>query len=247
MAAWNALLIGLLALQPPHAPMSFGTAGPAITYVVLGDSTAAGVGAAYEDGIAVGTARHLGGRFRVTMHNFGVSGAQIEDVAEEQVDQAVRVKPDVVLISAGANDVTHLSSIPSMREDLRDIVTKLRSANPDVRIVVTGAPDMGSPPRIPWILRWLTSLRTRLVNRMVEVETASLGLEWARIAARTGPLFRADRSLFHPDRFHPNARGYATWIAVLNDALDRALDASKRGSPPARARPRTAPSPSVVL
>jgi len=50
---------------------------------------------------------------------------------------------------------------------------------------------------------------------------------FAPIGEETGPLFRADRTLFHPDMFHPNERGYATWIPVLDAALREAL-----GSPP---------------
>jgi lysophospholipase L1-like esterase len=45
----------------------------------------------------------------------------------------------------------------------------------------------------------------------------------APIDARTGPLFRADRSLFAADDFHPSAAGHATWVPVIEAALDRAL------------------------
>ncbi len=45
--------------NPSPAPREFGTSGPKFVYVVLGDSTAAGQGAAYDKGIAVQTARHL--------------------------------------------------------------------------------------------------------------------------------------------------------------------------------------------
>lgn len=204
-------------------PVTFGTSGPALTYVVLGDSTAAGVGAPYDQGIAIQTAMHLAAARRVTLHNFGVSGARMRDVLEKQVPQAVAVKPDLVLMSVAANDVTHLTSIPSMRRRLREITARLRAANPAVTIVVTGAPDMGSPPRIPWILRGTASVRAKLVNRMFKSEAGPLRLVFAPIAERTGPLFRRDRTLFDADRFHPNARGYATWIAVLDETLARAI------------------------
>lgn len=217
-----ALLLATLQLQGTP-PRSLGTSGELIRYVVLGDSTAAGVGAAADDSIAVLTARHLALTRRVTMRNLGVSGARMRDVLEQQVPEAEAFRPDLVLISAGANDVTHLTPIPSMRRRLRQTVGRLRAVNPAVRIVVTGAPDMGSPPRIPWGLRWVASLRTRMVNRMFVAEARKLDLVFAPIAERTGPLFRRDHSLFHADRFHPNSRGYATWAAVLNEALTVAV------------------------
>ncbi len=223
MGLAHALFLATLQLHAVPAPLAFGSSGPMIRYVVLGDSTAAGLGAPYEDGIAVRTARHLGETGEVTMHNFGVSGARMRDLAELQLPQAEALSPNLVLLSAAANDVTHLTSIPSMRRRLREVVGRLRAANPDVRIVVTGAPDMGSPPRVPWVLRWAASLRTNMVNRMFRAEATNLRLVFAPIAEQTGPQFRRDRTLFHADRFHPNARGYATWVAVLNHALREAL------------------------
>lgn len=207
----------------PRAPMTFGSSGPTLQYVVLGDSTAAGIGGTYESGIAVSTARELAKRNTVVMTNFAVTGARIRDVREGQVEAAARLRPDVVLLSVGANDVTHLTSVPSMREDLHAIVQALAAANPHVRIVATGSPDMGSPPRIPWLLRGIATCRTNQVNRMFRLESARHQLEFAPIADVTGPQFRRDRSLFASDRFHPNDRGYATWVPVLNEALARAL------------------------
>lgn len=203
--------------------MTFGSSGPALKYVVLGDSTAAGIGGTYESGIAVSTARELATRNTVVMTNFAVSGARMRDVRGRQLEAAARLAPDVVLLSAGANDVTHLTRVRSMREDLRAIVQTLTAANPDVKIVITGSPDMGSPPRIPWLLRGIASCRTKQVNRMFREEAARYQLEFAPIAEATGPLFRRDRSLFASDAFHPNDRGYATWVPVLNEALARAL------------------------
>jgi lysophospholipase L1-like esterase len=171
----------------------------------------------------VATATYLGRNQRVTMHNFGVSGARMRDVRRLQLPLAEAIRADVVLLSAAANDVTHLSRIGGMRDDLRAIVRRLRLANPAVKIVITGSPDMGSPPRIPRLLRGLATRRTESANRMFRSESADLDLTFAPIAARTGSLFRKDPTLFHADRFHPNDRGYATWIIVLNEALTAAL------------------------
>lgn len=205
-----------------RVPTTFGSSGRKLTYVVLGDSTAAGIGGTYSSGIAVATARHLAQHNTITMTNLGVSGARMSDVRKLQLPVAEALRPDIVLLSAGANDVTHLTEIRSMRNDLRAIVTALRAANADVTIVITGSPDMSSPPRVPRLLRRLAAWRTKQVNRMFRSEAGSYDLDFAPIADVTGPLFRKDRSLFANDRFHPNDRGYATWNAVLNEALMQA-------------------------
>lgn len=222
MLAFAFLLAATVAASPREA-RTFGESGPPLRYVVMGDSTAVAVGGTYENGYAVATARELARTHRITLTNLGISGARMRDLREEQLPHAEALRPDVVLIAAGANDVTHLTRIASMRDSLRVIVTRLRAANPNVRIVITGSPDMGSPPRIPRLLRGLAGRRTESVNRMFREEAARLKLTFAPIADETGPLFRRDRSLFDADRFHPNDRGYATWIPVLNAALARAL------------------------
>ena len=213
------LLLVLTQVPSIRPPQAFGDSGTPTLYVVLGDSTAAGVGAPYDQGIAVLTAKHLGESRRVTLHNFAVSGARIRGVLEQQLPSAEALKPDIVLMAVGANDVTHLTSIPSMRKRFREIIDRLRSVNPRVQVVITGSPDMGSPPRIPWLLRGTASLRAKLVNRMFRGESERLNVVLAPIAERTGPLFRRDRTLFDADRFHPNARGYATWVEVLKEVL----------------------------
>jgi lysophospholipase L1-like esterase len=209
--------------NPSREAVRFGDTGRALTYVVMGDSTAAGEGAPYSQGIAVGTATALAADHRVTMTNLGVSGARIKDVVNDQLAASIRLHPDLVLLSVAANDVTHLTSVGAMESSLRSIVHALKTANPNMAIIVTGSPDMGSPPRIPRLLRGLASRRTEAINRMFRKVAAEEQLTFAPIADATGPLFRKDRSLFADDRFHPNARGYATWIRVLNEAIARAL------------------------
>jgi lysophospholipase L1-like esterase len=212
--------------NPSRAPVSFGEEGSAFTYVVMGDSTAAGQGAPYPQGIAVGTAESLAKTRRVTMTNLAVSGARIKDVLDDQLHAAARLRPDLVLLSVGANDVTHLSSVAAMRSRLLHVVRGLKIANPAAIIVLTGSPDMGAPPRIPALLRGLASRRTEAVNEMFRRVAAEEHLTFAPIADVTGPFFRKDRSLFDTDRFHPNARGYATWIPVIDQAFVDALHAS---------------------
>lgn len=204
-------------------PQSFGADGPRVIYAVLGDSTAAAVGATAEEGIAVGTARSLATGRRVEMTNFGVSGARAGDVLRLQLPAAEALRPDIVLLAVGANDVTHLTPLRSVRRSIEQVVDRLKRANPNVVIVVTGSPDMGSPPRIPRLLRPIASWRTRGINRVFEAEVRRSGVTLAPIAAETGPLFRRDRTLFDADRFHPNARGYATWIPVIDRAFVEAL------------------------
>ena len=211
---------------PSQAPRAFGHGSrPALRYVVLGDSTATGRGAPYERGIAVASARHLAAatRRRVTLVNLAASGARMEDVRRDQLPEAMRLRPAVVLVAAGANDVTALTRVGAVGDDLRRIADGLRAARCDVAIVVTASPDVGSAPRLAQPLRAVAGWRTRRLNDALEDVVRDRRLVLAPIAERTGRRFRADRSLFAADGFHPSARGYGTWTAVIEPALDRAL------------------------
>lgn len=209
--------------QPRRAPSAVETfgSGDALHYLVLGDSTAVGVGGTYANGIAVASARHLAasGR-RVVMKNVGVSGAQMADVRREQLPRVGGFRADVVLLAAGANDVTHLTTARSLERDLRRVIEALVAINPEVRIVMTGAPDMSTPPRIPRLLQGLAGWRTKVLNRVFRAQAERARVTFAPIAEHTGPLFERDETLFDRDQFHPNDRGYATWVPVINRALD---------------------------
>ena len=209
--------------NPSALPQHFGGPGEPLLYVVMGDSTAAGRGAPYEEGIAVQTARHLAQSRPVTLVNVAVSGAKIGDVVRDQLPAVLRLKPDLVLLAVGANDATHFTSGRNIAADLTTTLTHLAAACPGVRVVLTGSPDVGTARRFAQPLRWLAGVETVRVNAVMEPVGRQHGAIWAPIALATGPLFARDPSLFAPDRFHPNARGYATWLPTLNAALDAAM------------------------
>lgn len=214
---------------PPRADaeIRLSGSGEPLAYLILGDSTAVNVGGTAGNGIAVETAKHLASSRRVSMKNLAVSGAQISEVLDEQLPRLDGFRPDVVLLDVGANDVTHLTSARSLERDLEKIIESLIAIHCDAKIVVTGAPDMSTPPRIPRLLRGISGWRSDVLNRVFRREVERYGLTFAPIAEETGPLFARDRSLFSEDEFHPNDRGYQTWIDVINPALDRALTSQK--------------------
>lgn len=206
----------------PRGPEVFGS-GPPIAYVVLGDSTSIGQGSDYDQSIARGTARHLAETHTVTLYNFGVSGARAADVQNKQLQQALKVHPDIILVDVSANDVTHLTPPQAVRNSLQQVIKQLRQENADSKIVLTGSPQMGSIPRFPWPLGQLARSRTAAINREVIALAQQTDVTFAPVAGETGPVFDTHPEYFAQDNFHPNAEGYAVWIPTLNRALDAAL------------------------
>jgi lysophospholipase L1-like esterase len=208
----------------PREPKLLGS-GPALTYVVMGDSTSIGQGTDYSHSYALASAEHLAVNYRVKFINVGISGATAKSVLNIQLPQAVKYKPDVVLLAVGANDATHFTSGKSIQTSLQHIIDGLKQANCKVRIVVTGSPAMDSVSRFPWPAKQLMGLRTKQVNAAFAPVIKQNDLTFAPIAAKTRAAFLADPTLFAADKFHPDARGYDLWKPVINQALDQALKA----------------------
>lgn len=193
--------------------------GPPLTFVVMGDSTAIGQGAEYEQSIAVQSAQFLAENYSVELTNLGVSGATTRDVKEEQLAEAVSLTPDVVLLAIGANDVTHFSNANQTKLALQTIITTLQDTNSSVDVILTGSPEMGSVDRFPKLTQWIAHQRVLQLNEAFDRVAANTGAVRLPIAEKTGPLFDQNPQLFAADKFHPNATGYATWQPIINDAL----------------------------
>lgn len=207
----------------PRQPQAIGQGGM-LTYAVLGDSTAVGQGGQYDKGIAVETAHFLANKgYRVRMHNFAVSGSRVADVLHKQATPAADIRPDVVLLAVGANDVTHLSRLSDVRRDMLQIIHKLQAANPTVKIIMTGSPEMGSVPRFVQPTKWLAKVRTKSINNVFDQIAREKGALRAPIAETTGPIFMKHPELFASDKFHPLDAGYAVWLPVLNHSLEQII------------------------
>jgi lysophospholipase L1-like esterase len=212
----------VLAPTIPRQPVTTGS-GPKLTYVVMGDSTSIGQGSDYPSSIGPKTTAVLANDHTVTYVNVGISGATVKSMREQELAKAVSYKPDVVLLSVGANDVTHLTKTSAIADNLSHVISSLIASNCNVKLVFTGSPEMGSVPRFPWPLKQYAEHRTAVVNATFESVISQHQLTFAPIAANTGSFFKAHPELFASDKFHPLAGGYAEWLPTLNTALAEAL------------------------
>lgn len=206
----------------PRDPLSLGSGKP-LTYVVMGDSTSISQGSNYDKGYALASARHLALHYKVTFVNTGISGATTKTVLDDQLKKAVSYKPDVVLVAVGANDATKFTGSNSVKDSAQKIIDGLKQVNPNVHIIMTRSPAMDSVTRFPFISKWVMGLRTKQVNAAFATIIEKNHVTLAPIAEKTRAAFLADPSLTAPDKFHPNARGYALWTPVIIGAVDEAL------------------------
>ena len=238
LAIGAAVLIGIeivVALRRDYLPTepalklddTFGDPGDEeITLVVMGDSTAAGLGArepahSYPQVLA---RRLASDGYRVDLRVFGLSGARVKDVLDDQLPQALEVDPDYVFIGIGANDVTHLTSLGEVRSDMKDVLRTLDELT-EAETVIAGAPDMRAPAFYE-PLRSLAGWRGRQVTETIEEVGREEDVAVVELAKETGPKFGADSERFHSsDDFHPSADGYLLWADAIYPVLQKTVEA----------------------
>jgi acyl-CoA thioesterase-1 len=185
----RALLVGALLALLVIVP-SAGGAEPVI--VVLGDSLTAGFGLTPDEAFPAVLEQKLrreGYHDRVV--NAGVSG-DTTGAGLRRVDWVLRSQPAIAIVALGANDGLRHQSVAAMRENLIEIVRRLRAAG--ARVLLTG---MRVPPNYgPEYTRAFAAVFPD-VARTTGVPLAPFLLDGVAGEAR----------LNQPDGIHPTAEG----------------------------------------
>lgn len=219
-----ALLVGAeiwLALRREYLPTepalsiegTYGSGRP-LRFVVLGDSTAAGLGTDEANSYPTVLAKRLAeDGYRVELTSLGVSGARVKDVLEEQVPGAVALRPDLVFVGIGANDATHLTRLSSIKRDMTEAITQLQDSG--AVVVVAGAPDMRAEAFYE-PLRSIAGWRGSQVADVIEEAARERNVPVVPLAELTGRFFEHDPAAHYAeDEFHPNALGYRRWADAI--------------------------------
>ncbi|MBW3637689.1 MAG: SGNH/GDSL hydrolase family protein [Armatimonadetes bacterium] len=194
---------------------------PLLTYLVLGDSTAAGWGAGqlnrtYPHQVAQAVAAR-GHRVRVV--NVAVGGARLSDVLKHQLGAIQRERPDLITLSAGANDATHFTSPDDYARELRAVVAALQNSTAK-QILMADVPDMFQAPALPLPLAIATNWRARRLN--VALTKALRGSKIRRVELyKKGKLiYRLNPNFYAADLFHPSGAGYGVWARLFIGSLE---------------------------
>ncbi len=172
-------------------------------WVVLGDSTAQGIGAPSYDQGYVGQLRaaldeHSSTPWRVL--NLSRSGARAADVVETQLPrlEAIEPPPELVTCAIGANDMVP-TPLPEVLASLREIMRRL----PDGAVIATIPQGLRPPKAVE-------------VNEVIRDEAPEAGLVVADVWAHTGPPWQGKLAA---DGFHPGLAGYTNWTKAFAEAL----------------------------
>jgi len=223
-AAAVTAVVALVAGCAPRGPLALPRSAKApMLYVALGDSTVEGVGATSEAATYVARihTRLRGVYPRAAVINLGVGGATSADVVADQLDRAILLRPNLVTVSIGPNDIT--GRVPEADYE-RNVETIFRRLTGEIRavVVVNLLPDLAVTPRFrgketePAVARLTVEFNAALARqgRRYGVEVVDLyGPSRAEIPRRP--------ELLAADGYHPSDSGYARWAELLWAGVER--------------------------
>jgi lysophospholipase L1-like esterase len=178
-------------------------------WVVLGDSTAQGLGASspyggYVGQVLAGLRERTGQSWQVL--NLSKSGSVLGDVIGTQLPR-VPAGADLVTCGVGMNDI--LYTVPGkLFTDLRELVARVPEGTVLLDLPVpAGVWGVIGRASVPYIAR---------INRVLHQAAAQRGLPVARVSDQfTSPW----RGKFARDNFHPSQDGYRDWSRALLSAI----------------------------
>ena len=186
----------------------------ALRYIALGDSYTIGTGVGYRDRWPDQLVAALGPNEPTIdlVANLGVNGYTTGDLIRHELPALDRLRPEVVTLLIGVNDVVRGIATTAYVANLRTILDELVGrvgaerivtvAVPDYTVAPAGA-DYGDPAqRHDGIVAANTAMAREAADRgvaFVDIFDVSL-------------LARDDRTLVAADGLHPSGRQYGLWV-----------------------------------
>ena len=189
---------------------------PLINLLMLGESTAAGVGVQHIDEALMGQiAQHLHGLTQraIKWSVIGKNGATASSIRRELLPQVKPLPVDIIFLTLGVNDTVRLRSSQRFARDLSALIMATRASFGHTPIILTGVPDMGNMPVLPFPLRSVLGSRAKMLAH----SSQQLATRCIDVYYHTTPL--PNGAVLACDRYHPNALGYAAWGKSLAQLL----------------------------
>lgn len=212
--------------------MAAATPAPAV-YAALGDSTAVGYGATHGSYVVRLHARLRTRWPSLALHNLAQNGATSSDVVRTQLPALRALRPALVTIGVGVNDLTRQIPAERMAANLVRIIDGARALG--AAVVVANLPDVALAPAVPGYLRDAIRARVNEANAAIAAVARDRAVEVVDLYAHSHRDVPAHPELFSSDGFHPSDVGQAAWADAMAVPVERALE--RRADETAAKRP----------
>lgn len=186
------------------------------TLLVLGDSTAYGVGASKtEDSLPALVASFVGATYT---ENYSISGAKIENL-ESQIQKIKRNQYDLILLQIGANNIVARDDVDESSKKLEEKLQELQKLSK--RVVLLTAGDVGGALAIPFPFRSYYKNLTLTYHEKFQALADRVGVTYVNLydEPSVDPFILQPEVYFAPDMFHPSSEGYKVWFTKVQKQL----------------------------
>ena len=187
-----------------------------ITFAVVGDSAASGVGDSDDYGNHFGWTYHLAKAFHEPLVYINASrpGARSAEVLNIQLPKVLEYNPELAAVIVGGNDLLRSNFSPEIFEsNLRQTLIELVSNGSTIMLLELHDPTVIVP--MPYLVGRICRRRVNAVNEA----THRLSKEFGAVTLPTRALSGIyEREKWHVDRMHPSKFGHqfiAQQFAVL--------------------------------
>lgn len=204
-------------------------------YVAIGDSFTEGIGD--PEPLSPGGSRGWADRVAEVLSqqtddfsyaNLAIRGRLLRQILDEQVEPALILRPDLITISAGGNDIIRPNTDPDdVAARLETGIERLRSS--DATVVLFNGPDIGMTPVLG---------RMRGKVAIYNENLRAIALRHDLIVADMWALRELkDPRMWAPDRLHFSPIGHTTIARMVLDALNVENDLEPFNPDPLPPRP----------
>lgn len=192
--------------EPPGPRQGRTGSGPLLRLGIVGDSSAAGVGASHQSEALCGQlVAALAAHFTVDWHLDARTGATTRSTLLRLEDTAATPR-DIVVVALGVNDVTRLVPARHWVAQQHSLLNRLGTLNSPRHFYLSGMPPIGLFPLLPDPLRWT------LGRHADKLEARRIAWLQSRSDCTHAPFdLPLDPELMASDGFHPSPKLYALW------------------------------------
>jgi lysophospholipase L1-like esterase len=191
---------------------------PWTRYVAIGDSFTEGIGDPEPSspggnrGWADRVAEVLGSQVSDFAYaNLAIRGKLLQQIINEQIEPALELRPDLISISGGGNDIIRPGTDPDEIADRFDTAVGRLSAN-GATVVMFNGPDIGMTPVLG---------RSRGKVAIYNENLRTVALKHDAIIADMWPLRELqDPRMWAPDRLHFSPLGHHTIARMVLNSLN---------------------------
>ncbi|MFA7286828.1 MAG: GDSL-type esterase/lipase family protein [Patescibacteria group bacterium] len=204
------------AIEQKTIPFSRSVESPQLRILVIGDSSAVGVGAGAPEESVAG---RLGAFYPdAEIVNDGVSGARTAELIPRLAARAGQ-HFDLVLLQIGGNDIVRLTDVDELAKSIEGVLDGAVAISDHVVLVSCG--NVGTAKLFPPGVRAIHERRTRVVRELFMRTANEKRVPYIDLfrEAYADPFAREPKRFYAADWFHPSGEGYGDWFGFIERAL----------------------------